>query len=86
MCKIRFSNIFRSVTLDLTEEAVSLIREGRHPRTILSEDDVNKVEGRLSRKPSDWSTIFAFENDGSVLWVQPDPPARYMTHTHRVTA
>ena len=84
MCKIRFSNLFRSVTLDLTEEAVALIRDGRHPNTVLSEDDASAVTGSLAGRSSDSSIIFAYEGDGTLLWVQPRQPARYLTTTHQV--
>lgn len=86
MCKIRFSNLFRSVTLDLTEEAVALIRDGRHPNTVLSKDDASAVTGSLARRSSDWSMIFAYEGDGTLLWVQPGQPARYLTSTHSINA
>lgn len=86
MCKIRFSNIFRSVTLDLSEEAVSLIRQGRHPRTVLSEDQASAVTGKLARRSSDWSFIFAYESNGDILWTQPAPPAKYISCKHRINA
>lgn len=87
MCRIRFSNFFRSVTLDLSEEAVALIRDGHHPNTVLSENDASAVIGKLARHSRDWGMIFAFnDGDGSLLWVNPDKPARYLTSTHRINA